>query len=184
MHPSALQDNPGLHEHVHKAIMACSIDQRRELSRLVVCRHARMPVNRPATNPLTRKSPLPLLSKPSNIYLSGGTSMIPGVHVHPPPRVCAGYFTLRLKPPHTDPPCPSGLGERLTMELKRMLPSSCPVTVHAGPKRLHAAYCGSSVLSLLSTFTEVCVWAADWHECGPAAIAKWSHVKPHNIPTE
>lgn len=78
-----------------------------------------------------------------NIYLSGGTSLLPG------------------------------LPERLERELQFLVPASSMVTVHAGEHRQHAAFRGASVLAHLGNFDNMCVWQDDWHEIGAQVITKW-----------
>ncbi|EDQ92194.1 uncharacterized protein MONBRDRAFT_17728 [Monosiga brevicollis MX1] len=78
-----------------------------------------------------------------NIYLAGGGSLLPG------------------------------LPERLTNELKHLLPSSVQVTVHAHPHRQHAALQGASILASLPNFGDLCVWHEDWMEAGPDVLRKW-----------
>eukprot|EP00051_Salpingoeca_urceolata_P022298 m.360087 g.360087 ORF g.360087 m.360087 type:complete len:1857 (-) comp19953_c2_seq10:30-5600(-) len=80
-----------------------------------------------------------------NVYLSGGTTMLPG------------------------------LGARLQGELQALIPASCAATVHEGPHRLHAAFQGASVLSSLSGFEQLSVWRSDWEEIGPSALLRWRH---------
>eukprot|EP00118_Oscarella_pearsei_P001325 m.7147 g.7147 ORF g.7147 m.7147 type:complete len:1672 (+) comp17893_c0_seq1:82-5097(+) len=106
------KDNPGIHELVHKAVQACSIDTRKDLYR--------------------------------NIFLSGGTTKIPG------------------------------FAERLEREVSALVPSSVLVQVHAHPDRQHAAFAGAAVAAALSTFDEMCVSQDDWLRNGPDSMQKWS----------
>ena len=78
-----------------------------------------------------------------NIYLSGGTTMLPG------------------------------FADRLETELQYILPAACAVKVHASPYRLHAAFQGASVLAGLPNFSSLCVWSEDWHEVGPDVLGKF-----------
>eukprot|EP00055_Hartaetosiga_balthica_P011850 m.55448 g.55448 ORF g.55448 m.55448 type:complete len:1814 (-) comp7754_c3_seq1:283-5724(-) len=78
-----------------------------------------------------------------NIYLSGGTSLLPG------------------------------LAKRLESEVAYVLPQSVTVKVHAAPHRQHAAFQGGSVLAGLPNFSSMCAWLEDWHETGPDVLKRW-----------
>ncbi len=106
------KDVLGLHEIVWKAIQACPIDQRRELSK--------------------------------NIFLSGGSSVIPG------------------------------LKERLRKEVASMAPAGVAVEVHTRGSYHHAAYCGASVLASLGSFQNYLVSWDDWSTTGAEALRKWT----------
>lgn len=106
------KDVLGLHEIVWKAIQACPIDQRRELSK--------------------------------SIFLSGGSSVIPG------------------------------LKERLQKEVASMAPTGVTVEVHTRGSFHHAAYCGASVLASLGSFHNYLVSWDDWSTAGPEALKKWT----------
>ena len=106
------KDVLGLHEIVWKAIQACPIDQRRELSK--------------------------------NIFLSGGSSVIPG------------------------------LKERLQKEVASMAPTGVVVEVHTRGSFHHAAYCGASVLASLGSFQNYLVSWDDWSTAGAEALKKWT----------
>ena len=106
------KDVLGLHEIVWKAIQACPIDQRRELSK--------------------------------NIFLSGSSSVIPG------------------------------LKERLQKEVASMAPTGVAVEVHNRGSFHHAAYCGASVLASLGSFQNYLVSWDDWSTAGAEALKKWT----------
>lgn len=106
------KDVPGLHEIVWKAIQACPIDQRREVSK--------------------------------NIFLSGGSSVIPG------------------------------LKERLQKEVASMAPTGVAIEVHTRGSFHHAAYCGASVLASLGSFHNYMVSWDDWSTAGAEALKKWT----------
>jgi actin-related protein len=106
------KDVPGLHEIVWKAIQACPIDQRREVSK--------------------------------NIFLSGGSSVIPG------------------------------LKERLQKEVGSMAPTGVAIEVHTRGSFHHAAYCGASVLASLGSFQNYLVSWDDWSTAGAEALKKWT----------
>ena len=106
------KDVPGLHEIVWKAIQACPIDQRREVSK--------------------------------NIFLSGGSSVIPG------------------------------LKERLQKEVASMAPTGVAIEVHTRGSFHHAAYCGASVLASLGSFQNYVVSWDDWSTAGAEALKKWT----------
>ena len=106
------KDVLGLHEIVWKAIQACPIDQRRELSK--------------------------------NIFLSGGSSVIPG------------------------------LKERLQKEVASMAPTGVAIEVHTRGSYHHAAYCGASVLASLGSFQNYLVSWDDWNTSGAEALRKWT----------
>jgi actin-related protein len=72
-----------------------------------------------------------------SIYLSGGSSMLPG------------------------------LDERLRREVQALVPASSLVTVHANKYRNHAAFRGAGMLATLANFQSMCVWQEDWNEVSP-----------------
>jgi actin beta/gamma 1 len=78
-----------------------------------------------------------------NIYLSGGTTKMPG------------------------------FAERLETSLQKLLPASSDVTVHAGEYREHAAYRGAAVVASLNNFDKMCISQEDWHEMGDKALSKF-----------
>eukprot|EP00039_Didymoeca_costata_P030754 m.31183 g.31183 ORF g.31183 m.31183 type:complete len:2067 (+) comp8290_c0_seq1:104-6304(+) len=78
-----------------------------------------------------------------NIYLSGGGSKI------------------------------TGIAERLQKEVQSLLPASSVATVHADPKREHAAFRGMAVLANLSSFDSSCLDQDDWREIGPSSLDKF-----------
>ena len=106
------KDVLGLHDIIWKAIQACPIDQRRELSK--------------------------------NIFLSGSSSVIPG------------------------------LKERLQKEVASMAPTGVAVEVHTRGSYHHAAYCGASVLASLGSFQNYLVTLDDWNTAGVESLRKWT----------
>ena len=78
-----------------------------------------------------------------NIYLSGGTSLLPG------------------------------LRERLKAELTALAPAGTVVEVHTSEHRQHATYLGASVLSRLTSFHQSVVTQDEWNSKGPEALKKW-----------
>ena len=78
-----------------------------------------------------------------NIYLSGGTSLLPG------------------------------LQERLKAEIAALAPSGNTVEVHASDNRRHAAFLGAAVLGGLSSFSESVITQDEWSSKGPEALSKW-----------
>lgn len=79
-----------------------------------------------------------------NIYLSGGTSQLPG------------------------------LQERLKAEITSLAPSGNTVEVHASENRQHAAFLGAAVLARLSSFSESVVTQDEWNVKGSEALKKWT----------
>ena len=79
-----------------------------------------------------------------NIYLSGGTSLLPG------------------------------LQERLKAEISTLAPSGNTVEVHASENRQHAAFLGGAVLAGLSSFSETVITQEEWESKGSDALKKWS----------
>ena len=76
----------------------------------------------------------------SNIVLSGGTTMYPG------------------------------LSERLTKELKTMCPPNTNVRVVAPPERKYSVWIGGSILTSLNTFQDRWITKEDYEECGPSIV--------------
>lgn len=72
----------------------------------------------------------------SNIVLSGGTTLVPG------------------------------LEDRLKLEIKDLAPSNMRVEVHALPEREHAVYAGGTILSSLPTFESEWVSKSEYEEHG------------------
>nr|XP_033777003.1 actin-85C-like [Geotrypetes seraphini] len=75
-----------------------------------------------------------------NIVLSGGSSLFPG------------------------------MAERIAKEMKKVLPASTPLQVHAPPERKISAWMGGSILSSLSAFQQMWVTAAEFNEIGPNIV--------------
>ena len=76
----------------------------------------------------------------SNIILSGGSTMFPG------------------------------LGERLYKEIKALAPQTMKVKVIAGPDRKYAVWRGGSTLSVLSTFAGMWITKEDYSEFGETIV--------------
>ena len=79
-----------------------------------------------------------------NIYLSGGTSLLPG------------------------------LQERLKAEISTLAPAGNTVEVHASENRQHAAFLGAAILAGLSSFHQSVITQEEWNSQGPDALNKWS----------
>jgi actin-related protein len=76
----------------------------------------------------------------SNIVLSGGTSMLPG------------------------------LSERLSKEIGSLAPQSMRIKVVAPPERKYSVWIGGSILASLSTFQQMWITKAEYDESGPGII--------------
>ena len=76
----------------------------------------------------------------SNIVLSGGTTMLPG------------------------------LAERLSKEVTRLSPLSTRVKVVAPPERKYSVWIGGSILGSLSTFQQMWITKEEYNEAGPAIV--------------
>jgi len=76
----------------------------------------------------------------SNIVLSGGTTMFPGVDV------------------------------RLTKEISAYAPSSIRIKVVCPPERKYSVWIGGSILSSLSSFQEMWITKDEYDESGPAIV--------------
>lgn len=76
----------------------------------------------------------------SNIVMSGGTTMFPGI---------------------TD---------RMTKELKQLAPTSSIVRVIAPPERKYSVWIGGSILASLNTFEENWITKEEYEECGPSIV--------------
>lgn len=76
----------------------------------------------------------------SNIVLSGGTTMFPGI------------------------------AERLTKEVSALAPPSVPVKVVAPPERKYSVWIGGSILASLSTFQTMWITKSEYDETGPAIV--------------
>jgi len=78
-----------------------------------------------------------------NIYLSGGTSLLPG------------------------------LAERLKLELSKLVASSINIEVHTSPNRYHAAFIGACVFAEMPNFEQMCIMADEWKSKGAVSLRKW-----------
>ncbi|MFO7796199.1 MAG: actin, cytoplasmic 2 [Promethearchaeati archaeon] len=76
----------------------------------------------------------------SNIVLSGGSTMFPG------------------------------LKERLTKEIKEQIPESVDVRIIAPPERMYSVWIGGSILSSLKTFNRMWITRREYKEMGPQVI--------------
>jgi len=76
----------------------------------------------------------------SNIVLSGGSTMFPGVK------------------------------ERLTKEIKELIPESIDVKIIAPPERMYSVWIGGSILSSLKTFSRMWITRREYKEMGPEVI--------------
>jgi actin-related protein len=76
----------------------------------------------------------------SNIVLSGGTTMFPGI------------------------------GERMTKEISALAPATMKVKVVAPPERKYSVWIGGSILSSLSTFQSMWISKAEYDESGPSIV--------------
>jgi actin-related protein len=76
----------------------------------------------------------------SNIVLSGGSTMFPGI------------------------------GERMTKELTALAPSTMKIKVVAPPERKYSVWIGGSILSSLSTFQQMWISKGEYDESGPTIV--------------
>jgi len=76
----------------------------------------------------------------SNIVLSGGTTMFPGI------------------------------AERLTKELTSLAPAAMKIKVVAPPERKYSVWIGGSILASLSTFRQMWITKAEYDERGPTIV--------------
>merc|ERR1712060_732101 len=74
----------------------------------------------------------------SNVVLSGGTTMFPGI------------------------------GERMTKELTALAPSTMKIEIIAVPERKYSAWIGGSILSSLTVFQPMWITKRDYDESGPS----------------
>ncbi|XP_009607363.1 actin-100-like isoform X2 [Nicotiana tomentosiformis] len=76
----------------------------------------------------------------SNIVLSGGSTMFPGV------------------------------AQRISKEITSLAPSSTKIEVVAPPERKYSAWIGGSILASLSTFKKMWITKAEYDEIGPSIV--------------
>ena len=76
----------------------------------------------------------------SNIVLSGGDTMFPGI------------------------------ADRITKELTALAPSNMKIKVTARPERKHAAWIGGSILGSLFTFEQIWISKSKSDEYGPSIV--------------
>ncbi|XP_059280063.1 actin-like isoform X5 [Lycium ferocissimum] len=76
----------------------------------------------------------------SNIVLSGGSTMFPGI------------------------------AERMRKEITALAPSHMKIKVIAPPERKYSTWIGGSILASLSTFKEMCITKSEFDEYGPSIV--------------
>jgi actin-related protein len=76
----------------------------------------------------------------ANVVMSGGTTMYPGIN------------------------------ERMTAELKKLVPTSIEVRVVTPPERKYSVWIGGSILASLNTFQENWITREEYDECGPSIV--------------
>ncbi|XP_051786796.1 actin isoform X2 [Erpetoichthys calabaricus] len=76
----------------------------------------------------------------SNIVLSGGTTMYPGI------------------------------SERMQKEITAMAPSSIKVKIISPPERKYSVWIGGSILASLTTFQHMWITKHEYNECGPSIV--------------
>ena len=76
----------------------------------------------------------------SNIVLSGGTTMYPGI------------------------------ADRMSKEITALAPSSMKVKIIAPPERKYSVWIGGSILSSLSTFQQMWISKVEYDESGPSIV--------------
>jgi len=76
----------------------------------------------------------------SNIVLSGGSTMYPGIK------------------------------ERLTKEIKELIPDSVDVRILSPPERMYSVWIGGSILASLKTFSRMWITRREYKEMGPGVI--------------
>jgi len=76
----------------------------------------------------------------SNIVLSGGTTMFPGI------------------------------GERMAKEMTALAPSTMKIKIVAMPERKYSVWIGGSILSSLSTFEQMWISRNEYEEAGPTIV--------------
>lgn len=63
-----------------------------------------------------------------------------------------------------------GIAERLTKEVTALAPSSMKIKVIAPPERRFSVWIGGSILSGLSSFSNMWISKAEYEECGSAIV--------------
>jgi actin, other eukaryote len=76
----------------------------------------------------------------ANVVMSGGTTMYPGIN------------------------------ERMTAELKKLVPTSIEVRVVTPPERKYSVWIGGSILASLNTFQENWITREEYDDCGPSIV--------------
>jgi actin-related protein len=77
-----------------------------------------------------------------NLVLSGGNTMFPGI------------------------------GERLTKEVKALIPQNMEVKVNASPHRRYMVWMGASIVAQLSSFPQLLIMKSEYDEHGPSIVHK------------
>jgi centractin len=80
----------------------------------------------------------------SNIVLSGGSTLLPG------------------------------LGDRLLYEVRARAPERTRIRISAPPERMHSAWCGGSILASLATFKNMWVGKSEYEEYGSNILHRGS----------
>jgi actin len=76
----------------------------------------------------------------SNIVMSGGTTMFPGI------------------------------ADRMKKEVTALAPNSMSIKIVAPPERKYSVWIGGSILASLSTFEDMWITKAEYDESGPAIV--------------
>ena len=76
----------------------------------------------------------------SNVVISGGTTMFPGI------------------------------ADRLKKELDAIVPNTMKTKIYAPPERKYSVWIGGSILGSLSTFQQMWISKSEYDECGPSIV--------------
>jgi actin-related protein len=63
-----------------------------------------------------------------------------------------------------------GIKERLTKEIKELVPESIDVRILSPPERMYSVWIGGSILSSLKTFSRMWITRREYKEIGPGVI--------------
>ena len=63
-----------------------------------------------------------------------------------------------------------GFKERLTREIKELIPDSIDVKIIAPPERMYSVWIGGSILASLKTFNRMWISRRDYKEMGPQVV--------------
>ena len=69
-----------------------------------------------------------------------------------------------------------GIRDRLTNELKALVPSSVRISVIAAPERKFLVWIGGAILTRLDTFQTMWIYRRDYEETGPSACYRRNYV--------